>query len=110
MDRRHACWLDDQRMAFALGELSPERAEEVRAAARDPDVLVAPTTTWAREFVRALVAELTGLDAALPEDAAWSRLATEARAHVLAHPGHIQPPGKWLDEAGQGYFCKWDAL
>lgn len=94
MEHEAACRLDDQRMASCLGELPGARPEE-------------PASPWAREFVKALVAEVTGLDSLLPVDCTWAQLAAEARSKVINQPGHLHAPGKWLDDKGEGYFTKW---
>ena len=92
-------WLDDQRMAHALGQPPAEGTP--------PDELAKPPTRWVRQFVRALAAELTGHDSPLPEDCTWDMLAAEARTKIVNQPGHLQPAGAWLDARGMGYFSKW---
>lgn len=83
-------------MARALGEL--------------PGPVDDPVTPWAREFVKALVAEMTGRDSLLPDECTWTDLAAEARANIINQPGHLHAPNTWLDDKGDGYFAKWARL
>lgn len=96
-----AAWLDDQRMALSLGELTPAHAARLRDAAGGRDLLTAPSA-WAVAFIRALVSDACGEESALPPRPTWELMAAEARK-IIATADH-PTPGTWLDESGHGLF------
>ena len=107
-----AAWLDDQRMGFALGELSAEKVDALRSLNSDfdlgvRDVMTMPPSDWTVGFVKALVREFTGRSSLLPARPTWAQLAAEARTKIVNRDGHINPPGRWLDDDSEGYFIKW---
>jgi hypothetical protein len=83
-----AAWLEDQRMAFALGELPADKVAQLRVA-HGNDVMEQPPGAWAVWFVTSWVREF-GQPSGLPEEPTWAQMAAEARTKII-HSIHKEP-------------------
>jgi len=95
------CWVEDQRMAHALGELDDRWVARVHAVFPERDLLAEPPGSSTVRVFKELVRETTGRPSVLAEQPTWQQMAEEARATVT--PG----AQKWLNSDGEGYFTRW---
>ena len=92
-----AAWLDDQRMAAALGQLSRSQLASLGAL---PGAL--DSTTPSPESVRVvkgLVKAFTGLDVLDSPGVTWAQMAAAARDHILDANRPL-----WNPVGSEGYF------
>lgn len=93
-------WLEDQRMAKHLGELTPEHEKAIEATSAAACPGLAPfhkrerPSRWAVKFVKAAVLQIHGSPSRLPARPTWPQLAREAKAKIVDVPGHPLTPGR----------------
>ena len=95
-----AAWLDDQRMAHALGQLDASQVADLQST---PGALGTPPGAHCVNVLRRLVKEFTGiLDVFGGKAPAWEDMAAAARDHILSD-SVIRGRTTWLQD-GNGYF------
>lgn len=106
-----AAWLDDQRMAAALGQLSPDQLAGLGALPGALDLSAPPSQDSVR-VVKALVKSFVGLNVLDAPDVTWAQMAAAARDHILDANRPLWNSGC---SCGEGFFvsyaqCKIKAL
>lgn len=89
-----ACWLDDQRMALALGELPPDQAARLHEITPLQHIMAAPPGPGSVRLFKALVRHMSGRPSELPSQPTWAQMAAEARAKIINKRRHIHEPGR----------------
>ena len=92
-----AAWLDDQRMAAALGQLSRHQVASLGAL---PGALDSTTPSpQSVRVVKGLVKAFTGLDVLESPGVTWAQMAAAARDHILDANRPL-----WNPVGSEGYF------